>query len=196
MNAVMADKFEQFEWLTHGITAKSPNFEPQAHGTGEKPLNYEDRLGAIASMETQLAKSVTALIVFDGKCESDYEYVRMHLVNIMLQNAVADKKREPEQITMNHLAYLIARMVIDFSLNPELEGNFTAQGRLYYAGINSMQMQAELYRKTWKPYENLMCLALESAIDEVIYAELSGDFPLGDSRQPTYKSLRPFDLVS
>ncbi|KDM53205.1 hypothetical protein AE32_03477 [Acinetobacter nosocomialis] len=30
----------------------------------------------------------------------------------------------------------------------------------------------------------------------VIYAELSGDFPLGDSRQPTYKSLRPFDLVS
>ncbi|RZH44096.1 MFS transporter, partial [Acinetobacter pittii] len=26
----------------------------------------------------------------------------------------------------------------------------------------------------------------------VIYAELSGDFPLGDSRQPTYKSLRPF----
>ena len=40
MTAVMADKFEQFEWLTHGITAKSPNFEPQAHGTGEKPLNY------------------------------------------------------------------------------------------------------------------------------------------------------------
>ncbi|MFX5720193.1 BglII/BstYI family type II restriction endonuclease, partial [Acinetobacter baumannii] len=26
----------------------------------------------------------------------------------------------------------------------------------------------------------------------LIYAELSGDFPLGDSRQPTYKSLRPF----
>ncbi|MFX5119162.1 hypothetical protein ABTC41_17940, partial [Acinetobacter baumannii] len=25
----------------------------------------------------------------------------------------------------------------------------------------------------------------------MIYAELSGDFPLGDSRQPTYKSLRP-----
>ena len=61
MNAV-TDKFEQFEWLTHGITAKSPNFEPQAHGTGEKPLNYEDRLGAIATMDTQLAKSVTSLI--------------------------------------------------------------------------------------------------------------------------------------
>ncbi len=31
---------------------------------------------------------------------------------------------------------------------------------------------------------------------KLIYAELSGDFPLGDSRQPIYKSLRPFDLVS
>ena len=170
MNAVMADKFEQFEWLTHGITAKSPNFEPQAHGTGEKPLNYEDRLGAIASMETQLAKSVTALIVFDGKCESDYEYVRNHLVKIMLVNAKDDKKREPEHITMNHLAYLIARMVIDFSLNPELEGNFTAQGRLYYAGINSLLLQAEMYRKTWKSDATLMCLALEAAVVEAAQA--------------------------
>ena len=32
--------------------------------------------------------------------------------------------------------------------------------------------------------------------NSLIYAELSGDFPLGNSRQPTYKSLRPFDLVS
>ncbi|MFX7644306.1 hypothetical protein ABTJ44_19265, partial [Acinetobacter baumannii] len=29
------------------------------------------------------------------------------------------------------------------------------------------------------------------AVNTVIYAELSGDFPLGDSRQPIYKSLRP-----
>ncbi|MCD0191131.1 DNA-binding protein [Acinetobacter baumannii] len=33
-------------------------------------------------------------------------------------------------------------------------------------------------------------------LEKLIYAELSGDFPLGDSRQPIYKSLRPFDLVS
>ena len=165
MNSV-ADKFEQFEWLTRGITAKSPVFGQESHGTGEKPLDYQDRLGAIASMDTQLAKSVTALIVFDGKSESDYEYVRNHLVNIMLKNAIVDKKREPEQITMNHLAYLIARMVIDFSLNPELEQNFTAQGRLYYAGINSHQMTTNVYRLTWKSYEGLMALAIESAIDE------------------------------
>ena len=183
MGVVVTDKFAEFEWLKRGITAKSPNFEQQVRGTGEKPLNYEDRLGAIASMGTQLAKSVTALIVFDGRCESDYEYVRNHLVKIMLVNANNDKKREPEHITMNHLAYLIARMVIDFALNPELEGNFTAQGRLYYAGINPKQMQAEIYRKTWKPYENLMCLALESAIDGAAQAILK-------YKKNTYKEMR------
>ena len=43
--------------------------------------------------------------------------------------------------------------------------------------------------------QNSFDIFLSHAV-KVIYAELSGDFPLGDSRQPTYKSLRPFDLVS
>ena len=164
MNAV-AEKFEQFEWLTHGITAKSPNFEPNVRGTGEKPLNYEDRLGAIASMETQLAKSVTALIVFDGKSESDYEYVRNHLAKIMMNEAHKDKKREPEHIAIYHLAWLVARMVIDFALDPSLEADYTAQGRLGYAGFKN-KISTENYRKTWKPYEIMMSIAIESAIDE------------------------------
>lgn len=182
MDAV-AEKFEQFEWLTHGITAKSPNFEPNVRGTGEKPLNYEDRLGAIASMETQLAKSVTALIVFDGKSESDYEYVRNHLAKIMLANAQKDKKREPEHIAMYQLAWLIAKMVLDFALDPDLEENYTAKGRLAYAGIRGHQMNIENYRKTWKGYENLMIMAIESAIDEAAKA-------VEKYRRATYKELK------
>ena len=146
------EKFNEFEWLTRGITAQSPSLKPvYARCTGEQPLNYQDRLGVITSMETQLAKSVTALIVFDGKSESDYEYVRHHLAKIFIQNAIADKKREPENMSMPHLAYLIARMVIDFSLNPELEDNYTAKGRLYYAGIGSYIIKVDAYRMTWKP---------------------------------------------
>ncbi len=182
MNAV-ADKFEQFEWLTHGISAKTANYEPSVRGTGEKPLNYEDRLGAIASMDTQLAKSVTALVVFDGKSESDYEYVRNHLAKIMLANATEDKKREPEHIAMYHLAWQIARMVMDFALDPDLEDNYTAKGRLSYAGISGNQMGVDTYRMTWKGYEKLMVLAIESAIDEAAKAiELY--------KKNTYKEMR------
>ena len=162
----VATKFEQFEWLTHGLTASSPNLEPCIRGTGEKPLNYQDRLGAIASMDTQLAKSITALIVFEGKAQSDYEYVRQHLANIMIKNAVADKKREPEGIAMYHLSWLIAKMVLDFALDPDIEGNYTAKGRLAYVGIRTNQMGVDSYRMTWKQYEKLMTLAIESAISE------------------------------
>ena len=78
MNSV-ADKFEQFEWLTRGITAKSPVFGQESHGTGEKPLDYQDRLGAIASMDTELAKSITSVIIYGEISKGDYEYVRNHL---------------------------------------------------------------------------------------------------------------------
>ncbi|OTG65822.1 hypothetical protein [Acinetobacter silvestris] len=163
MNAV-AEKFEQFEWLTHGITAKSPIFGQESHSTGEKPLDYQDRLGAIASMDTQLEKSVTSLIIYGEMAKSDYEYIRNHLAKIMMNGAVQDKKREPEHIAIYHLSWLVARMVIDFSMNPELEDNFTPQGRLYYAGVKTHQMAVNAYRQTWKSYENMMVIALETSI--------------------------------
>ena len=121
-------------------------------------------------MDTQLAKSVTALIAFEGKAQSDYEYVRQHLANILIKNAVDDKKRELEGIAMYQFAWLITRMVMDFALDPELEENYTAKGRLMYVGIKTNQKGVDSYRMTWKPYEKLMVLAIESAISEAAKA--------------------------
>jgi hypothetical protein len=166
MNAVAAEKFENFEWLTKGITAKSPQFGDEGHGTSEKPIDYQDRLGAIAAMNSQLAKSITSIIIFGNASKGDYEFVRNHLAKLMMDEAQKDKKREPEHVAIYHLSWLVARLVIDFAINPELEGDYTAKGRLSYMGLKSYQMGVEQYRKTWKPYENLMSLALESAIDE------------------------------
>lgn len=165
MNAV-AEKFSNFEWYMQGLTASSASLEPTIRSTGEKPLDYQDKLGVIAKIETQLAKSVASLVLFGYKSQSDYEYVRNHLANVMILNATQDKKREPQGIALYHMAWLIARMVIDFALNPELESAYTAKGRLFYAGIRDNQMTANVYRLTWKSYENLMVLALESAIEE------------------------------
>ena len=165
MNAV-AEKFSNFEWYMQGLTASSASLEPTIRSTGEKPLDYQDKLGVIAKIETQLAKSVASLVLFGYKSQSDYEYVRNHLANVMILNATQDKKREPQGIALYHMAWLIARMVIDFALDPELESAYTAKGRLFYAGIRDNQMKVDAYRMTWKSYEDLMVLALESAIGE------------------------------
>ena len=182
MNAV-ADKFEQFEWLTHGISAKTANYEPGVAGTGEKPLDYQDRLGAIATMGSQFEKSITSIIVFGDKSEMDFKYVRSHLALIMATNAKLDNRREPQKINIEDLSLLIARMVIDFALDPALENNFTPQGRLYYAGIRSWQMDVEAYRKTWKQYENMMVIALEMAIKDAGEA-------VEKYRKNTYKEMK------
>lgn len=165
MNANVA-KFEKFEWLMQGLSLCSPNLEPFVRGTGERTLSYEDRLGVIASMQNQLAKSVTALIVFEHKGKQDYDDICQHLAKVFIEQAVRDKKREPERIAMHHLAGLIARMVLDFVLEPDLEENYTAKGRLAYAGISRHQMSVDCYRKTWKCYEIKLINVLETAIQE------------------------------
>lgn len=169
MNA-MVEKFEQFEWLIRGTTAKSPNFEPVVHGTNEKPLTYQDKLGAIASMDTDLAKAIASVIVFGPAAKADFDHVQEHLANIMILNAVQDKRREPEGIEIKDLAKRVAFMVIQFTLDPTFEENFTAKGRLYAAGIGAHQMTLKAYDCTWKQYEKLMALAIDSAIDEAAKA--------------------------
>lgn len=123
-------------------------------------LTYEEY------QNTSFSLTRMGCLIFPEFTHSDYEYVRNHLAKIMIQNAAVDKKREPEHVAIYHLAWLIARLVLDFALNPELEEHYTAKGRLAYAGLKSHQMSTECYRKTWKPYENLMTMAIESAIDE------------------------------
>lgn len=158
------EKFKNFEWLMKGITAKSPSFGDESHGTGEKPLDYQDRLGAIAKMETQLEKAVTSVIIYGASSKADYEFLRTHLANIMVCEAKEDNRRDPDGIPIHHLAWQIAGMVIDFSLNPALEENFTAKGRLYYAGIKESQMGVDVYRVSWKQYEKTMQLCIELQI--------------------------------
>ena len=164
MNA-LADKFEQFEWLTRGITAKSPIFGQESHSTGEKPLDYQDRLGAIASMETQLEKSITSVIVFGEKSKGDFEFIKDHLANIMIVNALSDNRREPDFITISDLAKKVSWMVLMFGLDPDHEANFTAKGRLHLAaGVKTTELTLKAYDRTWKQYENMMFIALETSI--------------------------------
>ncbi|MFW6550099.1 hypothetical protein ACOCI4_01905 [Acinetobacter baumannii] len=166
MNAIAVEKFERFEWLTHGLTASSPSIEPVVRGTGEKPLNYQDRLGAIASMDTQLEKAVASVIIFGEKSKGDFDYILKHLASIMIVGAHDDKRSKPKNIKLEDLAKKVAWMVTMFALKPGMEDNFTAKGRLQLAaGIKESEMTLKAYDGTWKQYEKLMCLAIESAID-------------------------------
>ncbi len=162
-------QFPIFEWFKQDLTVKSPSYgAANVRGTSqEKPIDVQDRLGVVGVMDSLFSKSLASLIIFDGKSEADYICVREHLANLFVEEALKDKKKEPQKIAMYHLAWLVSRMVLDFAIDPELEKNFTERGRFYYAGISSNQIGPDAYRVTWKKYEKLIQQALLDEIDQI-----------------------------
>ncbi|MBP8005329.1 MAG: hypothetical protein KAZ18_00260 [Acinetobacter sp.] len=165
----IVDQYEIFEWFKQDLTVKSPAFNAANVRTTSNvgKIDYQDRLGVIGAMECQLSKSVATLILWDGKSESDYEFVRNYLAKIMLESAQKDKRREPQNIAIYWLAWLVARKVIDFALDSSLEKRLTSLGELYYIGMNSLIMDLEIYRKSWKSYEKQINTVFQEEIAKV-----------------------------
>ncbi|MGA4854162.1 hypothetical protein ACPC5U_12920 [Acinetobacter haemolyticus] len=165
----IVDQYEIFEWFKQDLTVKSPAFNAANVRTTSNvgKIDYQDRLGVIGAMECQLSKSVATLILWDGQSESDYDYVRNYLAKIMLETAQKHKRREPQNIAIYWLSWLVARKVIDFALDPSLEKRNTALGELYYIGMNTLIMDLEIYRKSWKPYEKQLNNLLQDEIAKV-----------------------------
>lgn len=159
---------DSIEWLAQHLNGpKVANYEQQFVDGGEKDIPaWEVRCACFASMETDLAKALAALLVWGHKEQNAYKFIVNHLANILLYEA-NKKNLKPKNICLRDLAFLIARMVLEFTLDPELEEIYTKKGRLYFAGIKAHQMTCDAYRMTWKEYENLMILTLSNTQWEI-----------------------------
>ncbi len=94
-----------------------------------------------------------------------YMYKSIWLISWFAQ--LKRKNQKPNIIGLEKLAELIARLVLDFEIDPNLNDVFTSKGRLYYAGIAAHHLTYDAYRKTWKDYEKLMEVALVNARWEI-----------------------------
>jgi hypothetical protein len=168
MNAkVKEEKLTNIEWLGQHLRAKTPNYEQSGSGgTNDEVPAWEVRCSAFSAIETDLAKALAALYVWGYKDKTSYKFVLNHLATIVVKEAKV-KGQKPNVISLDALAELMARLVLDFELEPALNDVFTSKGRLYYAGISAHQLTYDAYRKTWKGYESLMELAIVSAKWEI-----------------------------
>lgn len=168
MNAdLKKNKVSNIEWLGKQMRAKTANFEMCTQDTNLEPITWEDRCGAFAKMDTVQAKALASLYVWGHKDKQAYDLLINFLAKIMFEQAQKDGKGEPKNISLKDLSLLIARMVLEFALDERLEANFTAKGRLYFAGIGEDRMTYDSYRKSWIKYEREMELAIYSARWEV-----------------------------
>ena len=168
MNAkVKEEKLSNIEWLGQYQRAKTANYEQTGSGGSDDTVAaWEIRCSAFAAIETDLAKALAAIYVWGYKDKEAYKFVQSHLAEIVVKEAES-KGQKPNVTSLESLAKLMARLVIDFEIEPTLNDVFTSKGRLYYAGISAHQMTYDAYRKTWKGYESLMELAIVSARWEI-----------------------------
>lgn len=161
------DQVSNIEWLGKQMRAKTANFEMCTQDTNLEPIRWEDRCGVYAMMGTQQAKALAALYVWGHKEKNAYKFLINFLANIMFNQAQLDGKGEPKNISLKDLSLLVARMILEFALDENLETNFTAKGRLYFAGIGEDRLSYDAYRKSWLKYESEMQLAIYSVRWEV-----------------------------
>lgn len=161
------DKVSNIEWLGQQMRAKTANFEQCTQDTNLEPITWQDRCGVFAHIESELGKAVGALLIWGHAEKQAYDYAKEHLASIMIRNAVIDGKGEPKLISLKKLASGVSFMLLEFSMDNRLEENFTAKGRLYFAGIGANVLNYDAYRMSWLKYERLMEVALYSAIWEV-----------------------------
>ncbi len=161
------EKISNIEWLGQFLRAKTPNYEQAGSGGSDSTVAaWQIRCSAFAAIETDLAKALAGLYVWGFKDKAAYEFVLSHLAEIVIR-AAKNKGQKPNVISLESLARLMARLVLDFEIEPALNDVFTSKGRLYYAGISAHQLTYDAYRKTWKDYESLMELAIVNAQWEI-----------------------------
>lgn len=157
------------EWLGEHLRAKTQNFDNEIVSGGKKDIApWEIRCACFSKIETKLAKALASLYTWQHKDKDAYLYVLDHLAKIMIKEAqIQNLEPKIKSISLEEMAILQARMVLEFELNPELENVYTSYGRIYFAGIAAHGMKYDAYRKTWMKFEKLMLVAIVNAEWEI-----------------------------
>lgn len=166
MKMKTTEKLSNLEWLGQHMRVKTPNYEQLFSSSIDDVAAWEVRCAAFENIDTPLAKALASVYVWGHKAKQEYLFVQKHLAKIMVR-AADEKDQKPNIIPLEKLAEMVARLVLDFEIDPNLNEVFTSKGRMYYAGIAAHYLTYDAYRKTWKDYEKLMDVALVNARWEI-----------------------------
>jgi len=164
MNAVV-EKLSNLEWVGQQMRAKTASYETSTASTGEKAANWEDRCGAIASIEDVATKAYCELLVWGDYRDNTmaYHILHHHLAAILYETLAKDVQRV--RFDLKSFAFKVAKMALFFNLR----GNnvLKAEDKLIFFGIKEMKVQT--YLKGYAYLEKMVDIALEDMRDEIDY---------------------------
>lgn len=169
MNAMVAEKMTNIEWLGQQLRAKTANYEPSLGGGSLEPITWEDRCGAIASIEDKATKAYCELLVWGDYRDNTMAYhtLHHHLAAILYEALAKDVQRI--RFDLKSFAFKVAKMTLFFNLRG-ING-FTIEEKLKFFGLK--EVKPETYRKNYAYLEFMVESILNDMKDEIdFYADI------------------------
>ena len=125
------------EWLTQQMRAKTINFQ-QTTGVAKGGINFEERCGAIASIQSPPHQALLSILVWGDYRDStqDYKCLQEYIAELLYEHL--EKTTQRKHFDLKKFAMKVARMEIFFYFRHELKKQYTLDGRLKFAGIKEV----------------------------------------------------------
>ena len=163
MNAVVVkDKLSNLEWVGQQMRAKTANYEASTMSTGEKAPTWEERCGAIASIEDPATKAYCELLVWGDYRDNTLAYhtLEKYFANLLLIQLKKEVKRV--RFNLESFALKIAKMTLFLNLR---DVDFNTEQKLKFFGI--AEVKPRTYREHYAYLEFMVAIALEDMQDEI-----------------------------
>ncbi|MCU4495311.1 hypothetical protein KTI55_01820 [Acinetobacter ursingii] len=162
MNAVVTEKLSNLEWVGQQMRAKTASYETSTASTGEKAANWEDRCGAIASIEDEVTKAYCELLVWGDYRDNTLAYhtLEKHLASLLLGQLQKEVKRV--RFNLESFALKIAKMTLFLNLR---DVDFNTEQKLKFFGIT--EVKPRTYREHYAYLEIMVTIALEDMQEEI-----------------------------
>ncbi|MDC4717855.1 hypothetical protein NQ852_17510 [Acinetobacter baumannii] len=174
MNAVVTEKLSNLEWVGQQMRAKTASYETSTASTGEKAPTWEERCGAIASIEDEATKAYCEMLVWGDSRDTTQAFKTLveHIGEILYE--AASKERQRHHFNLKLFCMKVARMQVFFKMRPVIKEDRTLQGQLKFCGID--EIKADTYSKNYAYLGAMVDIILKDMEDEI-------DFYVGQYRK-------------
>lgn len=163
--AVVTEKLSNLEWVGQQMRAKTASYETSTASTGEKAPTWEERCGAISSIEDEATKAYCEMLVWGDSRDTTQAFKTLveHIGEIL--HEAASKERQRHHFDLKLFCMKVARMQVFFKMRPVIKEDRTLQGQLKFCGID--EIKADTYSKNYAYLGAMVDIILKDMEDEI-----------------------------
>lgn len=160
------EKTTNLEWLGQQMRAKTVDYEVTQKDTNLEPITWQDRCGAIASIEDHATKAYCEILVWGDQRENTmaYNILHRHLASVLYEALAKDVRRI--RFDLKSFAVKVAKMALFLNLR-----NYnifkTDEDKLKFFGINEIKVRT--YQEHYAYLERMVEIMLADMRDEIDY---------------------------